>query len=239
MSVSDNPWQVVGSFQKRAVSQGEVIDFSPYKGREINSYDIPILLYDINGDDKEGFQVPRYIAQRIAIPPPSEKDMKVLSLAPPLSNGKEKEPEYNFDCVEKADVPVKSSSKKKTDALILSTVFPAPSHLAFIVPLILFLADIAALICYFTVQKASKRYIAAGCILIAVPDVFVVLLIIRRGMLATTIAFHLVIWPSVIILFLQPQLTMLFFFHIIICLVMLLFVMRLRKSSYCTCCFLG
>lgn len=227
-------WSVVGSFKKRPVPHSDVIDLL-YDGDEPTEVDAPILLYDMNkGDD--GPQVPKYVAQKVAIPPSSvDQKLKSISLAPPQSQmqGDEKEA-LNLACAEPAPLPVPDARRvKQKKKFVLVTSLPGPSQLSYALPLVIFLLDIAVLVASLTTQRTSKQLIAACCVLVLVPDTVSLVLIIKKGLYTTTIALHLLLWPNVVLLFLQPFTSLLFVTHLILTTLFVMFVLRVRGSLYC------
>lgn len=204
-------------------------------------------------------RVPRYIAKKIDIPPSpaatsgasavssssisaADEPLKMISLAPPfpLQGAVDAKEVLNVDCSQHSPQPVGNNRRNQqvSSRLMLSTTIPTPSQLSFILPFVLFLADIAVLVVGLTTQKTRKEFIAACCVLVLVPDVATLVFVVKKGSVCTTVALHLLLWANVLLLFLQPYTSPLFFVHFILIVLMTLFVLRLRASSRTTFCHL-
>jgi hypothetical protein len=236
-------WNVVGTFRKRPVPQGPIIDFTSDLGKHgsvDNEDDIPVLLYDAKTDEnQQQSRVPRYIARKVAIPSPPLQNLKVVSLAPPRPSDSTAAAESmpNVDCVE----PITSFSRRKDcvrrkHPFIIGTVLPAPPQLALLLPVVVFLADVALLVVSLTTYTPDKGLTAACCLLVLVPDIGALILLLKRGIYSTTIAVHLLMWPNIVLLFIQPFVSLLFMIHFILTAVMVLYCLRVRGSTYTTYC---
>lgn len=238
-SVSE--WSVVGTFRKRPVPQGPIIDFTSDLSKHASAHhsgDIPVLLYDAKtNENQRQSRVPRYVARKVSIPSPSQQKLKVVSLAPPrptdgvaLGEGLP-----NIDCAE----TVTALSRRRDGVqqkypFVVGTVLPAPVQLAFLLPLVIFLADIALLVSSLATYVPSKGLIAACCVLVLIPDLGALILLLKRGIYSTTIAVHLLLWPNVVLLFIQPFVSMLFMIHFLLTVVMVLYCLRVRASTFTT-----
>ncbi|KPI89900.1 hypothetical protein ABL78_0972 [Leptomonas seymouri] len=236
-------WSVVGTFRKRPVPQGRIIDFTSDLSKHTpsnNEDDIPVLLYDAKTDEnQQQSRVPRYIARKVAIPPPSLQELKVVSLVPPRSTDSAVVGEGlpNIDCVE----PVATLSRSRDGVrskrvFIVGTVLPALPQLTFLLPLVIFLADIALLVVSLTTYSPSRELTAACCLLVLVPNIGALVLLLKRGIYSTTFAIHLLLWPNIVLLYIQPFVSLLFMIHFILTTIMVLYCLRIRTSTYMTFC---
>ncbi|CAD2221535.1 hypothetical protein AGDE_11448 [Angomonas deanei] len=157
-----------------------------------------------NNEAPPSRRVPAYIARKINIPPPSAVAFRAITLAPPISTtavtlsgtgevltGVEltKPPEsptlhekeettmntFDIDAPESKTIKKSAPGRQKGDWILLSTTTPAPSQLFYLLPIIVFLADLTVLILSVVLTTTTKRIIAACCVLIVVPDVLTVL----------------------------------------------------------------
>lgn len=236
-------WNVVGTFRKRPVPQGPIIDFTSDLSKQTTTNhenDIPVLLYDAKtSENQQQSRVPRYIARKISIPPPSAQKLKVVSLAPPRPADAVVAAESmpNVDCVE----PVTTLSRRRDGVrrkhpFVVGTVLPAPPQLALLLPVVIFLADIAILVVSLTTYTPTKGLIAACSLLVLVPDIGALVLLLKRGIYSTTIAVHLLLWPNIVLLFIQPYVSLLFMIHFIFTTILVLYCLRVRASTYMTFC---
>ncbi|GET89886.1 hypothetical protein, conserved [Leishmania tarentolae] len=77
-------WDVVGTYRKRPVPQGPIVDFASDLSHynSLDNTDAPILLYEVKADENlPQSRVQLYMACNIEIPPHSVLKMKVVSLA--------------------------------------------------------------------------------------------------------------------------------------------------------------
>lgn len=263
MAVSTPQWSVVGSYYKRPVPQGEILDLlSAANNEAISAEDAPILLYDMSNSSNNNpsgtgsnvaaaLRVPKYIAKKIAIPPAPDsstaspasaesEQLKAISLAPPfpLQGVADARTVLNVDCAEQSPEPADNHrrSQQAITTIVFSTTIPAPSHLSFVLPFALFLADMAVLVVSLTTQRTQRAFIATCCVLAIVPDILALFFVVKKGSLRTSAALHLLLWANVILLFLQPYTSPLFFVHYILLVLMILFVLRVRQSSYIMFC---
>lgn len=233
-------WTVVGTFYKRPVPQGQVVDFTREHSRydDDDACDAPILLYDMkSGDEERQYRVPRYLARKIPIPPPATQTLKVVSVAPPridpTKTVKEEAESFNIDC----DEPVFSSSHqqsqaKRKKAIVVGTLTPGPSHLSFLLPFIIVLGDVALLVACLATEKPRRELIAAYSLLVLVPDFGTLVILIKRGLYSITFAIHLLIWPNVVLLFLLPYIYVVFVLHLLLTLLMVIYCLRFRRSTH-------
>ncbi|KAG5475999.1 hypothetical protein CUR178_03714 [Leishmania enriettii] len=236
-------WNVVGTFRKRPVPQGPIVDFtSDVSHRDsLENTDAPILLYEVIGDGNQQLsRVPRYMARKITIPPPSLVKMKVVSLAPPRptdAGTRSDEDLFFVDCPEPPSAPSHHKDRvHRQQSLVIGTILPPPSQSTFLLPFAVCLADIALLAVSLTTYKPEKSITAACCVLVLVSDIGALILLLKRGMYSVTIAVHLLLWPNVVLLFLQPFVSLLFMVHFLLVALMVLCCLRVRASTYMTFC---
>lgn len=236
-------WNVVGTFRKRPVPQGLIVDFTSDVSHcnSLDNIDAPILLYEVKGgENQQQSHVPRYMARKIAIPPPSLRKMKVVSFAPPRpadAVGRCEEDLFFVDCPEPPSVPSHDRDRvHRQQPLVIGTILPLPLQLAFLMPSAVFLADIALLVVSLTTYTPEKALIAACCVLVLVTDIGALILLFKRGIYSVTIAVHLLLWPNVVLLFLQPFVSLLLMVHFLLTTVMVLYCLRVRASTYMTFC---
>ncbi|CAJ1028233.1 hypothetical protein, conserved [Leishmania lindenbergi] len=234
-------WNVVGTFRKRPVPQGPIVDFTADVSHQISldNTDAPILLYEMKGDkNQQESRVPRYMARKIAIPPPSLHRMRVVSLAPPRSTdtgARSDEDLFFVDCPERPSAPSNHRDRvHRQQPLVIGTILPPPLQLAFLMPFGVFLIDIALLVASLTTYKPEKALIVACCVLVLVPDIGALILLFKGGIYFLTIAVHLLLWPNIVLLFLQPFVSLLFMVHFLLTTLMLLYCLRIRASVYMT-----
>ncbi|KAK7197745.1 hypothetical protein NESM_000726800 [Novymonas esmeraldas] len=240
--VAVSEWNVVGTFRKRPVPQGPVVDFASdlsHRGSP-DVTEAPILLYEVRSDGSQPqSRVPRYLARKIPIPPPSLRKMKVVSLAPPrLATGMRSDEDVFFvDCPEPRSAPAHNRDRVgRHHPLVIGTILPPPPQLAFLLPLVVFLADVALLVVSLTTYTPAKALIAACCLLVLVPDIAALILLFKRGIYSVTIAIHLLLWPNIVLLFVQPFVSLLFMVHFLLTAMMMLYCLRVRSSTYMTFC---
>ncbi|KAG5475466.1 hypothetical protein LSCM1_03586 [Leishmania martiniquensis] len=235
-------WSVVGTFRKRPVPQGPIVDFASDGSHRdsLDNADAPVLLYGMKGDvNQHQSRVPRYIARRIAIPPPSLLKMKVVSLALPRPDEAWPRSEDLFfvDCPEPPSAPSHHRDRAhRQKSLVIGTILPPPPQLTFLLPFAVCLADIALLAVSLTTYKPEQVIIAACCMLVLVPDIGAIVFLLKRGMYSVTIALHLLLWRSVVLLFLQPFVSLLFMVHFLLTALVVLCCLRVRASTYMTFC---
>ncbi|KAG5501582.1 hypothetical protein JKF63_03412 [Porcisia hertigi] len=236
-------WSVVGTFRKRPVPQGPIVDFtSDVTHRNyLDNTDAPVLLYEAKAD--EGHQqarVPRYMARKIAIPQPSLRKMKVVSLAPPrpADTGARSHDDFFFvDCPEPPSAPSHHrDGVHRHTPLVVGTIFPTPLQWAFLLPFAVFLADLLLLVVSLTTYKLEKKLTAACCVLVLVPDAWAFFLFFKRGIYSLTIAVHLLLWPNIALLYLQPFVSQFYMIHFLSTTLMVLYCLRIRASTYMTFC---
>ncbi|KPA84211.1 hypothetical protein ABB37_02265 [Leptomonas pyrrhocoris] len=234
-------WSVVGTFRKRPVPQGPIIDLTSDLSKHTslnNEDDTPVLLYEAKTDEnQQPSRVPRYLARKVAIPPPSFQKLKVVSLAlpRPTDNVAVGENLPNVDCAEPiTTLSCHRDGVRRKYPYAVGTVLPAPPQLAFILPVAIFLADIALLVVSLTTHKPRNGLIAACCLLVLVPDIGALVLLLKRGIYSTTFAIHLLLWPNIVLLFIQPFVSLLFMIHFILTAIMVMYCLRVRASTYTT-----
>lgn len=236
-------WNVVGTFRKRPVPQGPVLDFTSDASHRdgLDTTDAPVLLYEARGDGKQSQQpsrVPRYMARKIGIPPPSLQKMKVVSFAPPRATSEPTpvdDEAFFVDCVEPPSPPSRHRDRvRQHRRLVIGTILPQPPQLALLLPLVTFLADVAILVASLTTYKPEKALIAACCLLVLVPDIGALVLLFKRGIYSVTCAVHLLLWPNVVLLFIQPFVSLLFIIHFFFTALLVLYCLRVRASTFMT-----
>lgn len=224
---------MAGTYHKRPIIQGGDLFFTA----DDNSDDAPVLLYDTDSVHRDGPQIPRYIAKKIDVPPPSDKQLKVVSIAPPLTSSCPRE-QFNINRKDPKNSPQNSRNKRGSGRVVLATTPPGPPQLAFLLPFFIFLFDLGILIASFIVKETSSEVIAGCCVLVLIPDITALGLIFRSGVYFTAVVLHLMIWSSVILIFLQPFTSILLCTHILFMMVLIFFVLELRESFHNTFCIL-
>ncbi|RNF19162.1 uncharacterized protein Tco025E_04295 [Trypanosoma conorhini] len=232
--ISERDWRVVGTYRWRSVSQLHA------NSEEACLYDdarplesIPVIFYDTRQEDGE-ILAPRYVARKVSVPQGSSQKVKVVS---GCARPQDTTPVVPLDpCLNCGAAATASGSRRRPEKspLVVGTTLPLPLHTIFFLPITLLLADIAVTAAGMTRTTTGAPVTVVCCLVALGPDVIAIALILKRNSSFTFLAVHVVLWPCFVFLFLLPFLSMLFIIHVIISVILLLFIVRFRLSTYTT-----
>ncbi|CCW63613.1 unnamed protein product [Phytomonas sp. EM1] len=234
MTDNANQWRVVGRFRQRQLLESNSM-VSLMDLTSSTPQDTPILLYDMKLEDGDEFKVPRYVATKINTPKPSQS-MNVISLAPPKDLFSEGMTIPNFNShIPSLPSPRINRYSKNDSQLLISTLIPFPSNFALLIPLLLFFADVTLFVVSLVAQNVPPVNIAKLCSIIIISGVVALILMINKGVYSTAFALHVFLWPNIFLMYYHLHTLSFFLFHAVFVIIVVGFILRLRRSLYNTC----